>query len=989
MRKFRIAVLAMLLSLCVGMQLPVTAAAAQMGDVTQDGHTDAADALVALQASVGLTTLTAEKTALADVDGNGDVNAADALLILQYSVGLIRRFPADAGTVSIPWSTDGKAVLQSASAFQLDGAHTISQVATQYTPEYDLQADSFMLYIQSIASAQSMMDSWKDSGRDLSVMIAAGRDAGSEYFTLHPERGNKDVHTHQDGSLMLHSGTTYYMLPTRYYAQYKLELVKKVCEFSPTYLCIEEPEVFVYATYAEGFQEEWEEYYGEPWQDPLSSAEARYKASRLITQLWVRYFQAVRDYLDASHPEIKLLVAAHDVLNYDHHQIVSCINTFTQSGLVDGLIGQTWSDCIYGSGSAYGGGYPRRLFERAWVEYATYADSMKEGQHLFTLSDPKADNASLSWDTYESLWQLSVVTQLLMPELHRFQSYIWPHRAFSADVPKAYKTKQLNVFNAMSDVGGKAVDLYAGTPGISLAMSDTLTWQYGTQYMPVANTQDGIHSLSLPLIERGIPLKVTALDQVHSAEDLEGVKVLILTYDVMKPVNEEINRAIADWVRAGGTLLYVGGHDAAETVEGEWWTQKNQTPLQNLLVHLGLEVEVGRLDSVTMMSWEGSACPSFNDQLLLGNIAEYTATFTGGGVTPLLTDIDESCLGFEASIGKGAAVVLGLPSSYFASLEAGPENLRELARYTVNRHSDARWVESNLMVSKRERYLAAQALDYTEGETLTGHFIDLFDEVLGVIEQKTLAPGQSALLYDISDLLTSGTPRFGFTGGEPVGAVTEEADVTSFSIRGPASSISSTRLLGNGRYPKTILLTCGGERYSQYTAMWNNATSSLLIQTNHTSTEPVSIRVEWGDEPVEDTVPYEWTAAKYPANSQGLDADFLLRDTATATRTMRRTADGELVYRFDLSQMRDAYLSFTVGANYWLEISIDDSTYHTVARYDGEPLTTANNRTTVQIYPDEWDSAGVVYVRLRSSESTPSYGAAIWDFTIHRKQPLS
>ena len=608
MRNFSIAVLAMLLSLCVGLQLPVTAAAAEMGDVTQDGHINAADALVALQASVGLTTLTAEKTALADVDGNGNVNAADALLILQYSVGLIRRFPADAGTVSIPWSADNKAVLQSADAFQLDGARTISQVATPYTPEYDLQADSFMLYIQSIASAQSMIDSWKDSDRDLSVMIAAGRDAGSEYFTLHPERGNKDVHTHQDGSLMLHSGTTYYMLPTRYYAQYKLELVKKVCEFSPTYLCIEEPEVFVYATYAEGFQEEWEEFYGEPWQDPLSSVEARYKASRLITQLWVGYFQSVRDYLDANHPEIRLLVAAHDVLNYDHHQIVSCINTFTQSGLVDGLIGQTWSDCIYGAGSAYGGGYPRRLFERAWVEYATYADSMKEGQHLFTLSDPKADNESLSWDTYESLWQLSVVTQLLMPELHRFQSYIWPHRAFSADVPAQYKTKQLNVFNAMSDVGGKGVDLYAGTPGISLAMSDTLTWQYGTQYMPIANTQDAMHSLSLPLIERGIPLKVTALDQVRSAGDLEGVEVLILTYDVMKPVSEDINRAIADWVRAGGTLLYVGGHDAAETVAGEWWTQKNQTPLQNLLAHLGLEVEVGRLDSVTMVSWEGGAC---------------------------------------------------------------------------------------------------------------------------------------------------------------------------------------------------------------------------------------------------------------------------------------------------------------------------------------------------------------------------------------------
>ena len=831
-----------------------------------------------------------------------------------------------------------------------------------------------------------MVDSWKDSGRDLSVMIAAGRDANSEYFTLYPERGTSDVHTNQDGSLKLHSGTTYYMLPTRYYAQYKLDLVKKICEYEPTYLCIEEPEVFVYATYADGFKEEWSDYYDEPWQDPLSSSEARYKTSKLINQLWVNYFQAVRDYLDEYHPDIKLLVAAHDVLNYDHHQIVSCINTLTQSGLVDGLIGQTWSDCIYGAGSAYGGGYPRRLFERAWIEYASYADSMQEGQQLFTLSDPKADNESLDWDTYESLWKLTVTTQLLMPELNRFQSYIWPHRAFSSDVPSEYKTKQLNVFNAMAEVGGNAVNLYAGTSGISLAMSDTLTYQYGSQYMPIDNTQDGIHSLSLPIIERGIPLEATALDAVRSAADLEGIEVLILTYDIMKPVSEEVNLAIADWVKAGGTLLYVGGHDAAESIEGEWWTDKGQTPLENLLTALGVNAQVGALEMPTMLAWKGSDCQSFNDQMVMGNLAYYTATFTGEGFTPLLTDIDNNCLGFEAKVGQGAAVVLGLPSSYFAKNEAGPENLRELARYTVNRHSGTRWVESDLMVSQRGRYLAAQVLDYTEGETLSGNFIDLYDDTLKVVDEKQLTAGESALLYDLTELLTPGTPRFGFTGGELVGDVTERSDQTSFSIRGPANSVSSTRLLGNGRYPTAIRVACGGERYPKYTVAWDNATASLLIQVENSTAVPVDITVEWGDDPIEDTSPYQWSARKYATNSQGADAEFILRDDSTATRTMRRIfGESELVYCFDLSQYNDPYLEVTVAGNYLLEASANDGSYQTVARYEGEAVENISNRATLRIYPDELGVGQTLYLRLRSNAAS-EYGAAVLDFTLYQKQ---
>ena len=65
------------------------------GDVNNDGDVDAADALMALQASVGLRALTTNEKGIADVNGDGYVDAADAILILRYDAGLIDVFPVE------------------------------------------------------------------------------------------------------------------------------------------------------------------------------------------------------------------------------------------------------------------------------------------------------------------------------------------------------------------------------------------------------------------------------------------------------------------------------------------------------------------------------------------------------------------------------------------------------------------------------------------------------------------------------------------------------------------------------------------------------------------------------------------------------------------------------------------------------------------------------------------------------------------------------
>ncbi len=100
MRKIT-SILVMLAVLVCSVVFPSSASMEKLlvGDINYDLAIDAADALLALQHSVGLTNLEGDTQIAANVDGDeeGDVNSTDALLILQYSVRIIDIFPAKEG----------------------------------------------------------------------------------------------------------------------------------------------------------------------------------------------------------------------------------------------------------------------------------------------------------------------------------------------------------------------------------------------------------------------------------------------------------------------------------------------------------------------------------------------------------------------------------------------------------------------------------------------------------------------------------------------------------------------------------------------------------------------------------------------------------------------------------------------------------------------------------------------------------------------------
>ena len=89
----------------------------------------------------------------------------------------------------------------------------------------------------------------------------------------------------------------------------------------------------------------------------------------------------------------------------------------------------------------------------------------------------------------------------------------------------------------------------------------------------------------------GLPIKPVQLDNVRRfAGYLDDCRFLILSYEYIKPEAPDVNASLISWVRAGGTLLYIG--DGSDPFHGisSWWRQSGYgNPAEHLFEMAGME----------------------------------------------------------------------------------------------------------------------------------------------------------------------------------------------------------------------------------------------------------------------------------------------------------------------------------------------------------------------------------------------------------------
>lgn len=863
------ALLLVMALLCTGLPLGVLADTVY-GDVNGDKTINATDALMVLKYAVHKQEFTDQQKVIAEVSADQTINAADALLILKYAVGKINRFPIeDVAGVTLGGTYTAITGLSNASGYKTPVApvaidepfNTLTQINVSYDKTYDLDVQCYLGYVYGMNASDSyggLPEAWKikkttyHNDTTFGMMIAINRDNGEYLNTYAGDRGTKDIQTKKNGEYRLHSvmgeSKIYYMVPTTPYIEYKWQVIDSYLRCgSIDVVALEEPEMFNNAGYSEGFKEEYEAYYGEAWVDPDTSAEAMWKSQYFKAYIFKHAFEVISGRIKEKYPDVTVLITSHSNLSYNKHGISTGLYMYSSIDTIDGVIGQTWSDDAAMT-YPYAGEKVSNVFMSALYSYNSYGEALQSGQTLYLLQDPASDLAgTLEEELMFNRWKETVVAAMMQNDTTSFQSTIWPQRAFGI-ASDEYKLMQLNINKMYEEFGTLSGANYAGTPGIAVGISDSAGWHLGKDNVLTGNYQATIGGIFAALQNDGIPVDTVYLDHEKLEDQLKQTNLLILAYDTIKPMNENANKVIADWVKEGGRILYVGGHDAFSDFSLEWWGKQQTSPFKDLIRQLGLSdmtTTVGGMRANTIPVWADS---SFDDTCALTQqYTDQTISFGGTGFDSFMT-LDGKNIGVSAKIGKGKAIMVGLPSAYYSLCPASESVICELTALALQ-GSDTEYQSGAGFVSARGNYFGYYSPTKENKTASDRTFIDLFHPQLKVIPGGTVLPKQQACLYyDVTEAANASIPKIGFIGATEMEKRVEKENKTQYVIANPSSSQAVSILFGNGKYPQSVVAMQRSSKRS-VTAIWDETTDSLTIQVpNRDVAKDIVVTVTWGDQ---------------------------------------------------------------------------------------------------------------------------------------------
>ncbi len=493
-----------------------------------------------------------------------------------------------------------------------DPERTSFQTASPYSDRVNIRADVAIVYGFDM-DLPERVKSWRDRGYHVHFMtgVAWGNYQDYLYGRWDGVNHEDEVQTQSNGEKIGHGGDVYYMSPGKDYGKYLCVGVQKALDAGVEAIDLEEPEFWARGGYGEGFKREWQEFYKEPWQAPDSSPDARWRASKLMYFLYRRALQQVFDYVGtyntAHHAKVGCYVPTHSLLNYAHWHIVSPESSLARLTGCDGYIAQVWTGTAR-TPNVYRNEKKERTFETAFLEYGAMQNLVRAtGRKVWYLADPVEDDSHHDWGDYKRNYEATLTASLLQPDVWNYEVMPWPNRVFydkypsAADpkvkvmIPDTYGTELEVVDNALKEMDQPHVKWDCGTRGLGFIVSDSLMFQRGA---PSESDPDMSHlyGLALPFVERGMPIDPVQLENVTLPGYLKRFRVLLMTYEGMKPLTPAVHDAIASWVRSGGKLFFIDNDSDPYNAVREWWNSDGfsfATPRLDLFKRLGIQDKEG------------------------------------------------------------------------------------------------------------------------------------------------------------------------------------------------------------------------------------------------------------------------------------------------------------------------------------------------------------------------------------------------------------
>ncbi len=662
---------------------------------------------------------------------------------------------------------------------------TCFQTGKAWSPKTDLQSDVAIVYgIDTNLPAR--IASWRERGYRIHVMtgVAWGEYQDYLYGRFDSINHEDEAQTDRNGNKIGHGGDVYYMCPGTNYGKFLCVGVQRALDAGAEAIHLEEPEFWDRAGYSEGFKREWKNYYGEDWQPPHSSVDARWRTGKLKYFLYRRALQQVFDYVQDynknSGRHVRCYVPTHSLLNYSQWCIVSPESSLAQLNGCDGYIAQVWTGTSR-EPNRYRGEVRSRTFETAFLEYGAMQNLVRAtGRRVWYLNDPIEDNPNYDWNDYRNHWESTLTASLLQPEVSQYEVAPWPERIFNGryprsaaredrkSIPPEYATELQAVFHALDDMKQERVAWDAGTTGIGVLASDSMMFQRG-EPTPSDPHLGNFYGLAMPLMMRGLPVAPVQLENVTVPHCLDGFHVLYLSYDGQKPLSPNVHAPLVDWVKHGGVLIFCDADADPYLKVRDWWNSdgnKFATPREDLFQKLGVD---------------DSLAPEIFHR-----------------------------------IGKGGLIWLRERPAKFSFSADGADRVVAAAKLAAQ-SIGLPWSEKNYLLLRRGPYVVASGLDEAGGAPLelTGRFVSLFDSELRVQENFSIASGTRNLLIDLDVARKNKSPLL----AAACGVVTkfETSHRLIYSVQG-VSETPAVLLLNLAEPPKSVTLAGQPLKSFEYSA---------------------------------------------------------------------------------------------------------------------------------------------------------------------------
>lgn len=698
------------------------------------------------------------------------------------------------------------------------------QEVAPFDPSIDLRTDFVMVYGID-ETMPERIQKWEDKGYVVHLMtgVAWGEYQPYLYGKIDGREHWDEAQKDREGKIISHGEDVPYMVPTLSFTRFLIERLKVAVDTGVVAIHMEEPEFWVEGGYSEAFKREWEIYYKESWIAPHSSADAQYRASKLKAYLYKRCIGTIsaelKEYARVTYNRnLRFYVPTHSLINYTQWRIVSPQSQLLDLPTVDGYIAQIWTGTSR-TKNVYDGKREERTFETAFLEYGIMQELIRNtDRRMWFLHDPIEDNPNYDWEDYRKNYLKTLVASLFHPDVYHYEISPWPNRIFNRmyltkdgkgkeAIPDDYATLLLILMNTLRDFKQENVEWSEGLAPIGVFLSDTAMFQRFNQRKPF--TYDGtafnaikdeeeiellnwssFYGLAMPPLKEGMPVRPVQLDNISRYPSyLNNYKVLVLSYEFMKPQSPNVHLALSEWVRNGGSLFYVGDNSDKFHQVREWWNQAGQdykTPAEHLF-------EVLELDR--------------NPHPGIYNVQ------------------------------KGKVVIQSVhPAELTSKNIQKAEYKKQLKVLMEKEYSSKEKVKGkNHLLLKRGPYTIVSVLNESINEEalhLDGLFVDLFDSELPIRKRISIQPGEQQLLYDLNRVQFKNEFEIIATSAR-VEEMSEEDNAVRLVVKGPEGIHGRTRIYSFKKPQQIVILNKEGKNIIPFD--WDDETNTLLLRYDHAS----------------------------------------------------------------------------------------------------------------------------------------------------------